>query len=159
MALAFAVAALVMFVTWNLLPFRSFRDDAAASIAAMVIWPETVRLEHYVNALKSRHQVDSMIAIIALSLLQSGMIVLTIIPFWKVIHASNYFRITLAIMNLFGGGVILWFTKVLVKMSYPEGVVVVLMAFSMLASSAALFIFKNELELRHDLEMKKTMGG
>lgn len=79
--------------------------------------------------------------------LLNGIAVLAIVPFWKVLHASNYLRIPLAVANFPGGSVVFCFiSKEEFDYNTPYMTATfVLIALTMFALSAALFIFKNEL--------------
>jgi hypothetical protein len=159
-ALGFAFAALVLFLTWNLLSYNSRGEGWVAGMAAMKIWPQVFSPSSYVVVVGFLGYYDGFkIVAMMVSLILSGLTVLVILPFWKILHASTYVRLCLAIMNLGGACATLLFAMESIKwsISYQPGMIFVLMALSMLALSASLFIFKNELGLRHELEVKKTM--
>ena len=161
-ALGFAVLALVMFVTWNFLSYDNRDEGWIAGMAAMKIWPEVFSPSSYVVVVGFLGYYDGFrIVAMMVSLILSGLTVLVILPFWKILHASTYLRLCLAIMNLAGACATLHFAVASISwsISYQPGMIFVLIALSMLALSASLFIFKNELGLRHDLEVKKTMNG
>ena len=156
-ALGFAFVALVIFVTWNFWPGAHKGDK----IVAVQLWPNLFSLDHYINVYKSP-DIDGLRACaVCTSLILNGLVILAIVPFWKVLHASNYIKLPLAILNMAGGFVVLWYVvELIMKDRGLYGILPLsLVALSMLALSASLFIFKNELGLRHDLEVKKTMNG
>ncbi len=164
-ALGFAFAALVMFVTWNLVPYVTRGEGRVAGMAALIIWPQvfsprtySLAIGYLGNGYLGYYEGFKIVAMM-LSLILNGLIVLVIIPFWKILHASTYVRLCLAMMNLVGACAALLFIFEFGSNEYILGIVFALMALSMFALSASLFIFKNELGLRHDLEVKKMMGG
>ena len=160
-ALGFAFAALVMFASWNFLPMDDLYNSSSYVAAAVHFWPLAILPDTYFAVFRSP-RVDGFLAMAAyLSLILSGLIVLTILPLWKMFHASVFVRIPLAVFNLAGGSVIYYFICRYggVSDSLMWLAILMLMGLSMLALSASLFIFKNELELRHELEVKKMMGG
>ena len=156
-ALAFAFAALVIFITWNFLP----DPDRSEDIVATELWPELFSPYNYTVFFESP-DIDGFRSVVAsISVILNGLLILAIVPFWRILHASNYIRIPLAVLNLIGGLMILWYVGESVIKSYApyELLVLLLISLSMLALSVALFIFKNELGLRDDLEVKKMMGS
>jgi hypothetical protein len=167
-ALGFAFAALVMFVVWNCFP--SYITHYASShttytfegLVFMMIWPEMVDLGNYLSVIRSP-DINGFIRVAAsMALLLNGLLVLMIVPLWKMIHASKFLTIPLAVANFVGGLVVLWilFKENLDTSPAPYEVATLLMiALTMLVLSLALFIFKNELGLRDDLEVKKMMGN
>jgi hypothetical protein len=156
-ALGFAFAALVMFVTWNFLPDPHGSED----IVAMELWPELVSLDNYINAYKSPDIDEFRSTVASMSVILNGLLILAIVPFWRILHASNYIRVPLAVLNLIGGLMVLWYVveSLIESDDLDELFVLLLIALSMLALSVALFIFNNELGIRHELEVKKTMVG
>jgi hypothetical protein len=162
-ALGFAFAALVMFVTWNFLPYYgAMRAHESDGLVFMMIWPEMVNPDRYLNVIRSP-DIDGFIEVVArMAILLSGLLVLTIVPLWKIIHVSRLLTIPLAVANCVGGLAVLWllFDDNMHVNSPPYAFAALIMiAFTMLVVSTALFIFKNELGLRHELEVKKMMGG
>ncbi len=157
-ALGFAVAALVMFVTWNLMPDYY---EANNSCVAMVIWPELFSPDKYMNVFESPDIDGFRFVASAISVILNGLLILVIVPFWKILHASNYIKLPLVIFNLAGGLVLLWYAveSTINGKALSENFVLLLIILSLLALSAALFIFKNELGFQNDLEVKKMMGG
>jgi hypothetical protein len=161
-ALGFAGLALVMFVTWNFLSYNNRDEGWVAGMAAMKIWPPVFSPSSYVVVVGFLGYYDGFkIVAMMVSLILSGLTVLVILPFWKILHASTYVRLCLAIMNLAGACATLLFAfeSITWSVSYLPGMIFVLMALSMLALSASFFIFKNEIGLRHEREVKKMMGG
>lgn len=162
-ALGFAFAALVMFVTWNFLPYQSGGEDWLDGTAAMNIWPQVISPSSYIILIGYLGYLEgAKIAVIMVSLIHSGLIVLVVVPFWRMLHASTYVRLCLAIMNLAGACATLFFVFESLDLSSRgsmHSIIFVIMALSMLALSAALFIFKNELGLRNEQEVEKTMNG
>lgn len=175
-ALGFAFAALVMFVTWNLLPFYESEYTTNQKthyefkgLIFMGVWPEMVVPDNYLYVIRAP-DVEGFLSVAAsLALLLNGAIVLALAPLWKIFHASNYLRLPIAIVNLVGGLVVLkfFFESVFDEFddsplndSAPyQNMTLFFIALTMLMIFVALLIFKNELSLRHDLEVKKMMGG
>jgi ABC-type glycerol-3-phosphate transport system permease component len=158
-ALGFAFAALLMFVSWNFLPINYLYNSSSYMAAAVHFWPLALLPDTYFAVFRSP-RIDGFLAMAAyLSLILSGLIVLTILPLWKMFHASVFVRIPLAVINLAGGSVIYYFICRYggVSDSSMWSVILMLMGLSMFALSASLFIFKNELGLQHELEVEKTM--
>lgn len=159
-ALGIAMLALVLFVTWNLLSYDNRDEGWVAEMAAMKIWPQVFSLRSYAGIISYLGYYDGFkIVAMMVSLILNGLIVLVIVPFWKILHASTYVRICLAMMNLAGACAALFFVFEFGFNRSMQDVIFVLIALSMLALSASLFIFKNELGLRHEREVKKAMGG
>lgn len=160
-ALGFAFAALVMFLVWNFLPNYPNGETEPDGIVAMDLWSSVFDLDNYIHVIKSPDIDGFMVIAACFSLTQSGLLVLAILPLWKILHSSLYVRLPLAVVNLAGGLLVLW----LVFEDGIEGrniiylVAMVLLAFSMLSLSVAMFIFKNELGLRHEREVEGLMGG
>jgi hypothetical protein len=170
-ALGFAGLALVMFVIWNFLPFyeKDYTTDVYPSeatyqgLVAMQVWPEMVDPDNYMSVFKSP-DVDGFLSVAAsVALLMNGLIVLTLVPLWKILHASIYLRLPIALVNLLGGAVVLKYSiESLIKEHNDapfQNLTLFLIALTMLTVFVSMMIFKNELELRHELEVKKTMGG
>ncbi|MEP2776939.1 MAG: hypothetical protein ABJQ29_12150 [Luteolibacter sp.] len=151
MALGLAGLALIVFVTWNFLPYYEYEETTSRARVMMVAWPEIFSPDIYIDLFESPDMDDFIDVSAFLSLIQNGILILLAVPLWKILHASGYVRLPLAILNLLGGGVILW-------MMYDIGLddptplwieTFLLISFGMFAISAALFTFKNELELRN----------
>jgi hypothetical protein len=153
-ALGFAGLALVMFVLWNCLPNYEYPGDLEPNgIVAMTLWHEEVLSpDYYIMVLKAP-DVEGFLVIAAFTaLIQSAVVSLAAVPFWKALHASPYVRLPLATVNLFGGGVVLWH---LCDMGFEESArywvaTLSLMSLNMFALSAALFTFRNELAWREE---------
>lgn len=175
-ALGFAFAALVMFVTWNFFPYYQVSEKSYANsymdspiyerdgFISMQIWPILVNPDYYLYAIKSP-SIQGFLGMGAwVSILLNALVVVTLVPFWKIIHASKYLMFPLGAANFLGGSVVIW-SMYDDYLKYPssnapyEVATLSLIALSMWALAAALFIFKNELELRHEQEVEKTMGG
>lgn len=171
LALGFAMLALVMFVTWNFLPF--YQEDFSTGLSApkptyqglvlMQVWPEMVDPDNYILVFKSP-DVDGFLSVAAsVALIMNGLIVLTLVPLWKILHASIYLRLPIALVNLLGGAVVLKYSiESLIKEHNDapfQNLTLFLIALTMLTVFLSMLIFKNELELRHELEVKKIMGG
>jgi hypothetical protein len=108
--------------------------------------------------------VDGFLSVAAsVALIMNGLIVLTLVPLWKILHASIYLRLPIALVNLLGGAVVLKYSiESLIKEHNDapfQNLTLFLIALTMLTVFLSMLIFKNELELRHELEVKKTMGG
>ncbi len=175
-ALGFAVAALLMFVSWNFFPYYQVSEKSYAKsymdspiyerdgFISMQIWPNMVHPDSYLYAIKSP-SIERFLGVAAcVSLLLNAFVVLALVPFWKIIHVSKYLTIPLGSANFLGGSVVMWFLYD-DCLKYPssnapyEVATLSMIALSMWALAAALFIFKNELELRHEREVEKTMDG
>lgn len=167
-ALGFAFAALVMFLTWNFLPnyevryvLSSYNNYARDGFIFMEAWPNIVDPYLIVSVIKSP-DVDGFISLAAsIALLMNGLIVLGLVPFWKILHASSYLKIPVAFVNIIGGGVMIKYFFESLKEEMPPyiSMALLLIALSMFAVFLAMLIFKNELSLRHELEVKRMMGG
>lgn len=160
-AVGFIFMGLVMLVTWNFIPVYEVYDSHPQGLALEVIWGEVFSLDFYLDAFKSP-SIDDFISICAcMALIQNAVVLLVGLPFWKIFHASNYLKVPLALVNLVGGLIVLkfFFESFMDNETFSTQVILLLIAMSMLAVFLAMLIFKNELELRHDLEVKKTMGG
>lgn len=166
-ALGFAFAALVMFVTWNLLPFYDYDYDSPDisyirdGVMFMQIWSKYYDPDYYTDMIRSGEISGLMKLSMVISYLINSLLVIFLIPFWKFVHLTKYVTIPLGISG-FAGGCIWVFayihlTKIQNNAPYME-MRFLLTSLSLLALSASLFIFKNELGLRHEREVKKTMG-
>jgi hypothetical protein len=165
-ALGFAVAALVMFVTWNFLPYYDYNYGSSHITYIrdgwmfMHLWSKYFDPDFYFGMIHSTEFSGFVKLGLVISHLINSLLVFITIPFWKIIHASKYLSIPLALSNFVFGCVLL---IVLTKNQYDPPYMAMrlfLSSSAMLALSAALFIFKNELGLlRHELEVKKMMSG
>jgi hypothetical protein len=163
-ALGFAFAAMVMFVVWNLLPLRD--SMIGYPTASFFLWPKVFSPNSYIHLVKSTSTGIFLGLASNLSLLLNGLIVLAIIPFWRVFHVSGYIRVPLAVVNLTGSLINFRYAF----FNYPQKadrsidwgnswfIVVILIGLSMLTLSVALFLFKNEQGLRSDHE-RREMGS
>ncbi len=175
-ALGFAFAALVMFVTWNFLPYYESRFTTTQKThyefegwVFMQVWPEMVDPDNYIQAIRSPDVEEFLSVAASVALLLNGTIVLLLVPLWMIFQASNYLRLPIAIVNLLGGLVVFkfFFDGVLEQLdespfndSAPyQNITMFLISLTMLMVFVAMLIFKNELGIRHELEVKKTMGG
>jgi hypothetical protein len=164
-ALGFAGLALVIFVTWNFLPINNVFGGGEVNIAAVVLWPKVFSPNYFISLVRMRHSYDILIMILFLSLIQNGAIALMVLPLWRIFCASLALRIILGINNLAIGLFFLWTLCNSIHWDRAPRdidttlIVVFLMSLSMLALSMSLFIFKNELHLRHERDVKKMMGG
>lgn len=152
LALSLASLSLVVFVTWNCLPhYRYPGATEPDGIVASILWPEIVRPDLYIMVFKNPN-IKGFLSIAAyMALIQNALVMLAAVPFWKLLHASFYIRLPLAIVNLLGGTVILWFTQNGYGNTSPYWLTMMtLIALGMFALSAALFVFKNELALREE---------
>jgi hypothetical protein len=163
-ALGVAVLALVMFVSWNFTPTYSYGESTPDGIVAMDLWPAVCSLDIITDVIKSP-DIDGFLELAAtLALFQNGLVLLIILPFWKMLHASVYIRLPLVLINLAGGAAVFWFVfdnglELDDLQELFELIALCLIAMSMISLGISMMIFKNELELRHELEVKKTMGG
>lgn len=161
-ALGFAALALVMFVTWNLLPAYNYGESTPAGRVFQSVWPIFVDLEFYRFVMSSLDKQVLRIVFIMLAVLFQGLLVFTILPFWKVIHASRCLTVSVAVANIAGGFFILWelFTQGYQHASIPyQSLTLLLVGLTMLMLATALFIFKNELELRYEIEVEETLNS
>jgi hypothetical protein len=156
-ALGFAFVALVIFVTWNFLP----NVNSSEGIVAIELWSEVFSIYRYTDVFRNPNIEDFRIIAAFISIIFNGLVIVAIVPFWRIFHASNYIKLPIAILNLSGGLIMLSFVieEISDRGNLYETCIFALIALSMLALSAALFIFKNELGIRHELEVKKTMGS
>ena len=163
LALGFAFAALVIFVVWNLMPFYFYEESTPRGIAATEIWPQVFSPSVFIRVIKSP-DIDGFLEIAAtLALIQSGLVVLLILPFWKMFHASGSIRVPLAMVNLAGGGVLSWMICSIGleadRLDQVYGLITVaLIALSMYCLGVAMLVFKNELLLRHGREVGETLN-
>lgn len=163
-ALGFAFTALVIFVTWNLLPSYSYGESSPHGIMAAEIWPNVCSPDMVINAIKTP-DIDGFLELAAtLALIQNGLVLLMILPIWKMLHASMYIRLPLALVNLVGGSVVSWFVfdyggNMDDLQDLYGAIALCLIALSMISLSVAMLIFKNELGLRQELEVKRMIGG
>jgi hypothetical protein len=166
-ALGFAFAALVMFVTWNLLPFYDYDYDSPDisyirdGVMFMQLWSKYFEPDYYMNMVGS-HKISGFIEFsMVVSYLINSLLVLIFVPFWKVIHLTKYVTMPLGVSGLVSGCIWVFgyihLTKIQNNAPYME-MRFLLTSLSLFALSASLFIFKNELGLRHEREVKKTMG-
>ncbi len=149
-ALFLALASLVMFVTWNCLPYYEEADEPPEGTIAAMAWPQILSPENYLNVFSSP-DVDGFLMITAYTgIILGGLLVLLTVPLWQILHASNFVRLPLAVLNLIGGAVMLWHLHDAEQYDpAPYWIpAILLMSLSMLSLSAAFFIFKNELALR-----------
>jgi multisubunit Na+/H+ antiporter MnhE subunit len=170
-ALGFAIAALVMFVMWNLLPAYEMTDGSFHELVRsgwffQDLWPEVVDLNGFLDAFYSPSSDGFIDVFLSIAYLMNALTVLFLVPFWKFLHASRVIRVVIFIPNFLGALIkvkqeIEWhFVDHLVICTYPfHQIAQYLMIFCMLAVSGALLIFKNELGLRDELEVKKMMAG
>ena len=172
-ALGFAFAALVMFVVWNLLPYYDYESSGTGVTfvsngpVLLYIWPEMVDADNYLRVIRSP-DVDGFLSVAAsLALLFKGLMVLVLVPLWQMLHASNYLRVPVAILNLLGGLVVMKFlVEDIMRDSGSmyddapyQNLTLLLIALTMFAVGAAMVIFKNELLLRHEREVGKTLNS
>ena len=152
-ALCLAVLSLLLFIGWNSLPYYESEDMPPEEIVATHVWPQVFSPDNYMDVIRTP-DIDGFLEVIAyLALLLSGLVILLGVPFWEVLHASNYIRLPVALMSLLGGSVITWLLFDSGILYDPERFWVAsiqLMILSMFAISAALFTFKNELALRSE---------
>ncbi len=162
-ALGFALAALVIFVVWNLMPIYDFNATSSERRVFQVIWMHSFDFEYFRSVIASLNMDVLRVIFIRLAFMLNGLLVFTILPFWKIVHASGYLTVPLAVASAAGG--LYFFSWGFYIVSYSpasvphHGLTLFLVSKSMLLSSAALLIFKNELALRHELEVKKMMDS
>lgn len=161
LALGFAAVALVMFVVWNLMPFYPTKGQPSEGLVVTEFWPTFFDPDYYLRVFKTPDVHGFMeIAAVAASFMNAW-VVLAAVPFWRIFHASNHLKIPVAVVNVLGGGVILWFTCDMGTEHAPPFslVILTLMTSTMFCLSTAMLLFENELDLRHDMEVKKMIGG
>lgn len=148
-ALGLAFAALVMFVVWNCLPYYDYGGATEPNgIVAMTLWPEIVfSPDFYLMVFKEPDMEGFLVVASFMAMIQSALVTLAAMPFWKHLHASPYIRLPLAIVNLLGAAATLW---LLSEASLNWVAPLILIALNMFTLSAALFVFKNELALREE---------
>jgi hypothetical protein len=150
-ALGLAAAALPLFVLWNCLPHYKYEYGVATApdgIVAMTLWPEIVfSPDSYLMVFKEPNMEGFLVVASFMAMIESALVTLAAMPFWKRLHASPYIRLPLAIVNLLGGAATLW---LIIDASRHWVAPLILMALNMFALSAALFLFKNELALREE---------
>jgi hypothetical protein len=161
-ALLLASAGLVMFVVWNCLPDYEYPGATEPDgIVAMSLWPdEILSPDFYIMVLRDP-DVEGFLVIAAFTaLVQSAVVSLAAVVFWKALHASSYVRLPLAVVNLFGGGVVLWHLRDHGSEDNARHWIAILslMSLNMFALSAALFTFRNELGLRSEKEVREATG-
>jgi hypothetical protein len=166
-ALGFAGFALVLFVTWNFMPYyKPYLGSIDMNSAYerdgytfMHIWPQFFDPDKYIKMIKSPDLYDFMGLAVKMCVLTNSLLILMIIPFWKVIHVSKFLRIPLALLNS-AGGCFFYIAYTEIQNNRPYmAMAILLISISLFSLSVSLFIFKNELELRHELEVKRMMGG
>lgn len=155
-ALGFAFAGLVIFVVWNCLPHYDWSASPAPNgIVATTFWPDICSPDLYVMVFKQPHLHGLLAVAACLSIIQSALVTLAAIPFWKVLHASPWLRVPLATVNLLGGALIVWHLINMASSDFAPPywtTMMTLMATGMFAVSAAFFLYKNELALREERE-------
>ena len=156
-ALGLAFAALVMFVVWNCLPNYEYGGATEPDgIVAMTLWPELVfSPDIYLMVFKEPNMEGFLVVASFMAMIQSALVTLAAMPFWKHLHASPYIRLPLAIVNLLGGAATLW---LIIDASRHWVAPLILIALNMFALSAALFVFKNELALREERAFPEQGG-
>jgi hypothetical protein len=160
-ALGFAVLALVLFVTWNLLPItlsgRFFKHFEGSG--ARFIWRAVFNLDFYISIFKLREPNDFLILFVYIALVFYSLLTLMIIPFWKIIGATPLLKIPFAIMTLAGAFATFYMTDAMIFRILPTCVYVVflLIILSMFSLSLAFFIFTNERTLLMDMKFTEEM--
>ena len=161
MALGFAFAALVMFVVWNLMPYYPMVDEPSEGLVLTGFWPRFFDMDYYVISFRSPDVEDFMELAAIMALFLNALVVLVLVPFWKFLHASRFLTIPVAVVNLLGGSLILWFTYDMGVEHAPKYSLLVmsLIACTMYFLGLAMLIFKNELGLRHEREVGETLNS
>ena len=146
LALGFAVLALVLFVSWNLQPFRAYKNHPAEGNVAQNLWPEILDPSFYYDALRNP-DLDNALGIAAsLAVILSALLSLTLIPLWRFFQTSRLLNLPPAFLCLIGSGCVAWF---LGKLS-PETdsresfLCLALMALNLFCISLSLFALKPE---------------
>lgn len=153
-ALGLSFAALAIFVTWNCLPYYEYMATSSEELVMTALWPEIFSPDNYLDVLKSPDIDGFLVVTASMALIQSGLIILLAVPFWKFLHGSAFIRIPVALMNMLGGTVIVWFINKDVTDDPPLWLE--LIALSMFTLAAALFTFRNELALRELRDRPQT---
>ncbi len=155
-ALGLAFAGLLMFVVWNCLPYYEYGEVEPEGIMAMILWPQLLNPENYLNVIRSPDMDGLTIVVASLSIIFGGLTVLLTVPLWQILHASIYVRLPIALLNFCGGAVFIWYCFYIISYPLPYEVITsLLMGLSLLAVSAAYFLFKNELALREERNRPK----
>ena len=103
---------------------------------------------------------DEFLSVVSnLAFLFNSLIMLAIIPFWRVLHASSYIRIALAASNFYFAYIAIRISIVCEQCNGPvsTSTIFMLIGIATAAAGAALIIFENELCERYDLNVKKIM--
>lgn len=163
MALGFAFAALVMFVVWNLMPYYPMVDEPSEGLVLTGFWPRFFDIDLYLIGFRSPNVRFFMDITAITALFLNALFVLTVIPFWKILHASRYLTIPVAVVNFIGGTVIFWFVYDIGVNDAPKPkyslLVMSLIACTMYFLGLAMLVFKNELVLRHEREVVETLDS
>jgi hypothetical protein len=149
-ALCLAALSLVTFIVWNCFPHYEYDDSPVRRIVATSgLWSDIFSPGLYMDIIRSP-DIDGFASIASfLALMLNGMAVIVVIPFWRILHASSYLRIPIAMVNLAGGSGIVW----ILASGYASSswhVALNVMALGMFLMAAAFFTFRNELALRDE---------
>jgi hypothetical protein len=150
-ALALAFAGLLMFVTWNCLPYDDYPYPRLKPMVCTELWLHVFDLKKYQSVIRSPDIKGFILVMTRASILFGGLIVVMSVPLWRLLHASKFIRIPIAWFNLFGAVVIACcFYE---SFNHDPGYVFatpMLMELSMLTVSTAFLLYKNELALRSE---------
>lgn len=145
-ALVFAVFSLVVFVIWNFIPVTDSWGYFGERMFGKGFWPVVFSFKTYLDVIKSTELEDFLEFTAIFSSVSSSLVTLLIIPFWRVFHAAPFLKAPLAILTLMGS-LLLLFSVLLTGARFSDSfaTALILMAVNMMLTSAALFIFENEL--------------
>lgn len=150
MALGFAGAALMTFVAWNFLPLGY--DELYEGPAYTFVWPVIFSSLIDYKAYPKMDLEELAAMAVYLVMLGYGVLSLLLVPLWKILHASKFISIPLAIIGMLGGLVLMFgilFFDWLEHEDTSEQILMILIFCQLIFGSTALFVFKNELELRN----------
>lgn len=160
-ALGFAFAALVMFLVWNCTPFYPYGRNEPDGLAATKLWPQVLNVRIYIRVMRSPDIMGFVGVAAMMAMILNALVVLAVVPFWKIFHASAYLTAPIAVVNFLGGFVFCWAISEIGFNDAPAFAIFILgmMTCSMFALAAAMCIFKNELQLRHEREVGETLNS
>jgi hypothetical protein len=146
LALGFAALALILFVSWNLHPYRSYSGAPIEGTVAQNLWPEILDPSSYYYALRNPNLEDAMGCVASLAIILSALLSLSLIPLWRFFHSSRLLNLPPAILCLIGSGSLTWFLARFSHQTVPREwfVSVSLMALNLFCISLSLFAMKPE---------------
>ena len=145
LALVFAGFSLVVFVIWNCVPVSDPWGVLPNKMFGINFWVIVFSIDPYLYTFKNP-SIESFMGVAAvISIVVSSVTTILIIPFWRFCHAATGISLTVAISTLLGG-ILLLILLIDGGGSGSSAVAAALIAVNMLLTSAALFIFDNELD-------------